>query len=497
MPKREEDPSLLGTIIEFDPIQEQRRYQEEEEQRKSAKKRLRKLKKDDSSKCSGATASTSKSNNSSTPVPDKIVATIISEETEEDAKSSCSSRENKKDEKKKKAKSERRSNNLRKCKSEHDLTKKDLKKDLKKAKSKKSIKKQEKRQRRAARNIQRIARGYLVRRDLEEEEEQQQRQQQRQEEEEEEEEAEQDAFDYDDDEASAEQRETASLPAVERRAVLVEDASDDETSCEEQEVEEPITLSAPLPGETEIEAGSEAGAAAATTTTPNNNNNNNKTPRRLGARIRQAIKRTRTPRKEAAASRLQHAFRLFQVRRLFQKGDKQRWRTAWQRFFVFSVFSPLERMRQKQRLMQGPAVPPNQREESEQEFDVSDSTTDQDLDIIPLSFGPTSPVAKGQDKEQQEQEPDLLDAIPEDKAHCERVVVNHLLAPLPSFADSDCSINSEDLMSDMVSPASPSTVTSHFSAGSLTPRRVVVNASKKSKPVSFHSSCPVLRFDTV
>eukprot|EP01003_Olkasia_polycarbonata_P008165 NODE_99_length_1551_cov_67.039281_g73_i0.p1 GENE.NODE_99_length_1551_cov_67.039281_g73_i0~~NODE_99_length_1551_cov_67.039281_g73_i0.p1 ORF type:complete len:450 (-),score=94.22 NODE_99_length_1551_cov_67.039281_g73_i0:82-1431(-) len=449
MPKREEDPSLVGIVISFDPVEEERREQEEEEQRRLAKK-LRKLKKDDSSKCSGATASTSKSEksngNNSAPVPDKIVTTIILEVEEEttsneggEARPTKEDETSDKKEKKqrskemKKAKSER---NMRKCKSERNLSKsskKDLMKkstsvrELKKSKSKKDLKKdlkkEEKRQRRAARTIQRIARGYLVRQEME----------------------------------RTREEESRDISNVVERASEAEEA-------------ESSSPKSPSP----------------------------RKQRRLGARIRRAMQ----PRpKDAAASRVQNAFRLFHIRKLFKEGDKQRWRMAWQRFFVFAVLAPLERMRQKQRLMQGPALICGPQE------DVSDSTDRDDDEIENALFRQTilSPVRKQKEEAiipaAAAAADNLLDVIPEDKTHCEQV--DHLLDPLPSFADSDgSSVGSLELMADMVSvPQSPSTVTTAFTAGSLSPRRCMNSKPSLGKNVSFssamHSSCPVLRFDCV
>ena len=141
--------------------------------------------------------------------------------------------------------------------------------------------------------------------------------------------------------------------------------------------------------------------------------------------------------------------------------------------------------------MQGPAVSRQNVEEEEEE--ASDSTDrDQDLEIA-SAFRPMSPLPKATLEEPAVDL--LLDAIPEDKTHCERVV-NHLLAPMSGFCDSsECSMESDDLMSDMLcTPASPSTVTTNVTSGSLSPRHI---GRKQKSSAHFHSSCSVLKLDSV
>ena len=186
MPRREEDPSLVGLVISFDPVEEERRYEEEEEQRRLAKKlKKHQKKKAGSSICSGATASTSKSGSNVGSVPEKIVttATIDVEESttleeKKDAKPTKKEKKNDKSSKKEKSskhekKESKKSKSERHGKTHSDVYKTKSKRDGKKSKSRKNPKKDskskktEKIQKRAARNIQRIARGYLVRSKME------------------------------------------------------------------------------------------------------------------------------------------------------------------------------------------------------------------------------------------------------------------------------------------------------------------------------------------
>lgn len=406
MTRREEDPTIVGLVISFDPEEEQRRYEEEEEQRRRAKKLNKKKNKrdDSSSKCSGATASTSKSESiNSTPVPEKIVTTTT--KSDEDNTNNNKSKE-------RKEKSSSMEDSSRKDKSEskkkRSKSQTEIEKSISKADLKKIAKKEAKHQKRAARNIQRIARGYLVRKNIE---------------------------------VSRERDGTSREVPV----VTVESMHDD---VEVHKDTEPVVSKI-----------------------------------RLGARFRRAI----APRKKEtdAANRLQNAFRLHRVRQFFKRGDKPRWRLAFANFFIFHLLAPLERMRQKKHLMQGPAKARNSNDDDSID---SSSSSDQNesLHIVPL-YQTTALVDKSYN-------PDLLDVIPEESSHFDQV--RHLLAPMSTLGEcEESSVASDELRADMLSPGSPSTVTTAFTSGSVSPRRITTKPKKKYR--AMHSSCPALKFDSV
>ena len=423
MPKRVEDPTLLGVVIAFDPEEESRRYEEEQEQKRLAKKK----KKNDSSICSGATESTSKSesNNSNGPVPEKIVTHIVREESspgeletgqvaiptpptatptpacpteqkeEREVPSEPISKE-KKDKSRKKTARKSESKDKKKEKADKNA-KKQAKKDAKKAK------KEDRRRKRAACHIQRIARGYLVRRELE-------------------------------------------TRALEEQKVI-QDTSE----------------------------GTDA------------------TPRAPGrfARIRQAL--SRAPREHAAASRLQRVFRLLNLRKLFRRGERERWRKALHRLFLpFLLQSSTnqtnqekqnkqqqqEQLKKAQLLLENGAHPDNDSKKKEQnEDDKSDDSSstgsaEPDMEILPLHHD--SPV-KSLVEPRPTTTADLLDVIPEDRTHCE--IVGRLL---PGLDDSESSLVSDELMVDVL----------HESLPKL--RRLDPAQTSKG-----HASCSSLRLDCV
>jgi hypothetical protein len=358
MPKRPEDPSLLGFIISFDPLEEERRLQEEKEQKRLAKKSKNK-RNHDSSICSGATESTSKSesnssNGPSSTVPDKIVTHVVVEDIVQPASSTDEMDASPSSELEKQVTSHQKvagrthkskqNEKYKKVKSK-EMKKKENRKEKKQAKRR--AKKEEKRQKAAACNIQRVARGYLVRRDL-----------------------------------------------TERK---------DADQVNDQEETVPPN------------------------TTP--------TVGRF-ARVRQALSRGR--RKEAAASRVQRVFRIHNMRQLFKRGDKDRWQSAWHRFFLFSLLRPLERIRKKKHLMQvQTSVDQDEGQNEGQDDDSSTGTAEPESGILAIhqdmSIASNSPIRPTN--------ADLLDVIPEDQTRCEQV--DNLLSPFGEFDESEHSVTSE------------------------------------------------------
>lgn len=513
MPKREEDPTLVGLVIAFDPEEEARRYEEEErlaKQKRKGSKHSSKKSKDrsggdasSSSKCSGATGSTARTTSeesaSTTAIPDKIVTTTMLREDcpSEEKKKKLSSSSSKKDKEKSSSHHHRKSKSshgnkkksfssssaarveIRKCKSEKHLSKRDLKKM-----EKKEQKKLQKRQRIAAKTIQQLARGYLAR----------------------------------------------------KRGLQTEHGNLDEESQEVRADEE----------KRKVGLSSESSLPRTTST----NKNQSIPPTSRIGRIRRTISwsggsnkdvatRQEQAAKEVAASSLQRAYRAHAVRRFWQKGDhehdnegdnknnnnhqqqqrrqpREAFRKAWQNFFIFNVLSPMKtrlRRQQKAALMSGP----KKDEEAGSDVDSDDSDCSSDSETAPFEphVHPHSPLGRHSSpylhqqhhhfSEDDSTTPDLLDAIPEDKTYSASRSVGCMLAPLPSFADSDddsMSTDDELIAENITVPPSPSTVVTTSTASSFGPHKFIKSTAlhKKTQGSSssaLHASCPNSRLESI